>query len=94
MSLFLYTRISCKGMSKLKKWQPQHLSIPHFRNIRVDKLIRSNVCIPLDNNIINIPVEIYVDCKYIPDNSSFTIRSNCDEMDGRHFIMKKYIWTR
>ena len=70
--------------------QPQHLTIPKRLNIKADHFIWSNAKFPLEKHILNTPIVIYVQGRYIPNNYIYVIRSSYGEMEAKSFLLIKY----
>ena len=59
-------------------------------NIKVDKIISANTRKPLQTNIINTPMAIYLKKEYIPNKYHIEIRSQEGAKATRKFMMGKY----
>ena len=63
-------------------------------NIKVDRIIGKNASIPKSIHIRNIPISVYINKTYIPNNISKEIRTHSETHERARFLKTKHRWTQ
>ena len=58
-------------------------------NKHVDDLVTEHLSKPIQTHILNAPISIYINNKYIPNKYVPAIRSHCSSSNAKSYLMKK-----
>ena len=73
-----------------KRKRKEQSTFPETLNSRVDSIISENAKRLINTHLLNIPIAIYVDSNYHPNNYSSAMNIWSGETTANEFMMKKY----
>ena len=81
-------------IERKKKKRKDQRTMTENLNIKVDRIIGKNASIPKSIHIRNIPISVYINKTYIPNNISKEIRTHSETHERARFLKTKHRWTQ